>query len=208
MSRQDSSVGIFNYTQIISGTSATPLLAPTAAGVNPGFPSPLFPLSTATYPVGVFVGVPPDVAGGEFDSHPFEVQLTAKVTSTTTTNVLVSLFQATAASWKDGPYAGTYTLGTLGSGCTNVATGTATSGLTSSAGVDLWFKAQFVWSSSTKALRFGTAAQYINGSVVSISATSGATSIGSTDLNFIPQFTFASGGINTVNVVEFVIQKL
>lgn len=208
MARQDSVFGVRNYVQTISGTSATPLLAPTASGVNPGFPSPLFPLSTTTYPVGLFVGIPSDVAGGELDGHPFEVQLTAKISGTTTTDVLVNLFQASNSSWVAGPYAGTYTLGTLGTGCTNVVTGTATAGITASATVDFWMKAEFVWSSSTSALNLCSAAQYLNGSVVSVSATSGVASIGSGDLNFIPQFTFASGGTNTVQIVEFVVNRL
>ncbi len=208
MARQDSVFGIRNYTQTISGTSATPLLSPTASGVFPSLPSPLFPLSTTAHPVGLFAGIPPDVAGGSFDAHPFEVQLTAKISGTTTTDVLVSLFNANKASWADGPYAGTYTLGTLGTGCTNIVTGTATAGITASATVDFWMKAQFVWSSSTSVLNFGSAEQYINGGVVPIAATANATSIGVADLNFIPQFTFASGGINTVQVVEFSISRL
>ena len=207
MARQDSSVGIVNYTQIVSGSSATPLLAPSSAGVNPGFPSPLFPLSTTTYPVGVFVGVPRD-SGLVYDGHPFEVSLVANISGTTTTNVLVSLFQATRASWVDGPYAGTYTLGTLGTGCTNVVTGTATSGITSSASVNVWMKAQFVWSSATNTLGFAAATQYINGNVVSISATASVTGVKIQDLNFLPQFTFASGGTNTISVSEFVINRL
>lgn len=207
MSRQDSSFGIRNYTQTITGTSATPLLAPTASGVYSSLPSPLFPLSTTTYPVGLFIGIPRD-SGLVIDGHPFEVQLTANISGTTTTNVLVNLFNATRASWIDGPYAGTYTLGTLGTGCTNVVTGTATSGITSSVSVNFWMKAQFIWSSATSILSFGAASQYLNGNVVSISATANVTGVKLQDLSFIPQFTFASGGINTVTVSEFVINRL
>ena len=208
MSRQDSSFGIYNYTQTIIGSAATPLLAPASSGVYSKLPSPLFPLTTTAYPVGLFIGIPTDDAGSVFNGHPFEIQLTAKITSSTTTNVLVNLFNATQASWNDGPYATTYTLGTLGTGCTNVVTGTATAGLTPTVTVDFWMKAQFVWSSSNSTLAFGTAAQYLNGSVVPVSATANATSIGSQDLNFIPSFTFASGGTNVVNIKEFVVNRL
>lgn len=206
MSRQDSSFGLRNFTQTITGSSETPLLSPTASSINPGFPSPLFPLTTTTYPVGVFTGIPRDA--GQFDGHPFEVQLTANISGTTTTNVLVNLYNANQASWSQGPYATSYTLGTLGTGCTNVVTGTATAGITSSTKVNFWMKAQFIWSAATSTLGFGAAAQYLNGSVVAVSATANATNIKLADLSFIPSFTFASGGINTVTILEFVINRL
>ena len=207
MSRQDSSVGLYNYTQTVSGTSATPLLAPTTSGVYSSLPSPLFPLSTSAYPVGLFIGVPRD-SGSSYDNHPFEVQLTANISGTTTTNTLVNLFNATQATWKDGPYAGTYTLGTLGTGCTNVVTGTATAGITASASINFWMRARFIWSSSTKILAFGSAEQWINGNVVSISASASVSNVNIQDLNFIPQFTFAGGGTNTVVISEFLINRL
>ena len=207
MSRVDSSFGIRNYTQVITGTSATPLLAPTSAGVCSGFPSPLFPLSTSTYPVGLFVGIPSDVSNGSFDGHPFEVVLSACVSGTATTTVLVNLFNATKASWADGPYAGTYTIGNLGTGCTNVVTGTATAGITATTSINFWMRAQFIWSSANKTLGFSNAAQYLNGSVVSIPTTASVSNISSFDLNFIPQFTFGSG-TNTVTINEFVLNRL
>lgn len=208
MARSDSSFGLRNYPQTIVGSAATPLLVPSEAGIFPGLPSPLFPVSTTVYPVGLFIGIPPDVSGGSFDGHPFEIQMTAKISSTVTTNVLVNLFNAKQSSWKDGPYTTTYTLGTLGAGCTNVVTGTATVGLTASATVDFWMKAQFIWGSGNSILSFCAAEQYLNGSVVPISATSNVTGLGNTDLNFIPQFTFSGGGENTVNLLEFVINRL
>jgi hypothetical protein len=206
MSRQDSSIGLYNFTQTIVGSSATPLLAPAAASVNPGFPSPLFPLSTTTYPVGLFIGVPRD--SGAYDSHPFEVQLTANISGTTTTSALVNLFQVSQSTWKDGPYAGTYTAGVLGTGCTNVVTGTSTAGITASTRINFWMRARFIWSSATNILSFGSAEQWINGSVVSIAATASVSSVNIQDLSFIPQFTFASGGVNTIAVSEFTISRL
>ena len=207
MSRQDSSFGLRNFTQIITGSSETPLLSPSAYGVTPGFPTPFFPLSTTTYPVGVFIGLPRD-SGQTIDGHPFEINLSGTISGNTTTNVLINLYNANQASWKDGPYAGTYTVGTLGSGCTNVVTGTATAGITSSVKVNFWLKASFIWSSATNILSFGSAVQYLNGSVVGIGATANATGIKLQDLSFIPSFTFASGGTNTVTLSEFFIDRL
>lgn len=206
--RQDSSFGIRNYTQVITGTSATPLLSPVSYGLYSKLPSPLFPLSTPTYPVGLFVGVPADGLSGAWDGHPFEVQLSAEISGTTTTNILVNLFNATKASWTDGPYAGTYALGTLGTGCTNIVTGTATAGITSSSAVNFWMRAQFIWSSANKTLGFSKADQYLNGSVVPIVASASVSNVNLSDLNFIPQFTFASGGSNTVTINEFVLNRL
>lgn len=185
MSRIDSSVGLHNYTQIITGTSEKPLLSPSAYGVTPGFPTPLFPLTTTAYPVGVFIGIPRD-SGQVFDGHPFEISLAANISSSTTTNVLVNLYNVKASAWNQGPYSTAYTAGTLGSGCTNIVTGTATAGLTSSASVNFWLKAQFVWSSATSILGFNSASQYLNGSVVPVSATANATSVKIADLSFIP----------------------
>jgi len=208
MSRSDTSYGIRNYTQVVSGTSETPLLAPSASGVYSRFPSPLFPLSTTTYPVGLFISVPPDVSPDVFDGHPFEVQMAGTISGATTTNCLVNLYNAKKSTWSEGPYSKNYTIGTLGTGCTNIVTGTATSGITSSASINFWLKAQFLWDSTTKILSFGAAAQYMNGSVVAVSNTASVSGLSISDLNFIPSFTFSGGGSNTVTVTEFAITRL
>ena len=152
MARNDTVYGFpnFNYSQVVAVTTEVPLLAPTAAGVSPYFPSPNFPLSTSTYPSGVYVGVAPDVAGGEFDGHPFEVVLAFTASSTATTNTLVDLYNAKASTFAGGPAATGYTLGTLSTGCTKVLTGTATANLTSSVTINYILKAQFLWDSLTK----------------------------------------------------------
>lgn len=208
MARVDSSFGVFNYTQTFTGTAETPLLSPPSSGINSGLPSPLFPATTAQYPVGLFIAVPPDIAGGSFDNNPFEVQLNAKISGTLTTNVLINLYNAKGASWSGSPYVSSYTLASLGAGCTNVVTGPATAGITATASVAFWMKAQFFWNSTTKILGFGAAAQYVNGAVAPIISTANATNIGPSDLNFIPSFTFSGGGKNTVDIVEFVINRL
>ncbi len=77
MANQNSVAGIYNYpvtlSQYTAGTELA-LLAPLATGVYPSLPSPSVPLSTSAYPVVLWQGVPPDVAGGEFDGHPFQVE--------------------------------------------------------------------------------------------------------------------------------------
>lgn len=122
--------------------------------------------------------------------------------------MLVNLYNVQKTAWVQGPYSTAYTVGTLGSGCTNVVTGTATVGLTSSVSVNFWMKAQFIYSSATKILGFGSASQYLNGSVVGVGATANVTGVTLFDLNFIPSFTFASGGTNTVTVTEFSVARL
>ena len=211
MARSDSSIGLQNYQQTIAVTTATPLLAPSAGGVYPGLPSPLFPLSTSTYPCGLFIAVPPDISGGVFDGHPFQVSLAAKITGTATTNTLVNLYNAKASSWSAGPAAGTaggYTIATLGTGTTAVVTGTATAGVTASASINFLMTAQFLWDSVTKILALQSATQYINGAVVAVAATSNVTTVAAGDLNFIPSFTFASASTNTVLVTEFLINRV
>ena len=210
MARQDSVVGYpnFNYSQVVAVTTETPLLAPSAAGISPYFPSPAFPLSTTTYPAGVFIGVPADIAGSEFDGHPFEVVLAFTASSTATTNTLVNLYNAKASTFAGGPSAASYTLATLGTGCTKVLTGTATAGLTSSVTINCVLRTSFLWDSLTKILSWGGTTQYINGAVVANAANANATAVAITDLNFIPSFTFASAATTTVNIKEFVINRL
>jgi len=210
MARQDSSFGYpnFNYSQVVSVTSETALLAPTASGVSPYFPSPEFPLSTTTYPVGVFIGVPADIAGSQFDGHPFEVSLSFTASSTATTNTLVNLYNAKASTFSGGSASSSYTLATLGTGCTKVLTGTATAGLTSSVTINCLLKTTFMWDSLTKILSWCGTTQYINGAVVANAANANATSVAITDLNFIPSFTFASAATTTVNIKEFCINRL
>lgn len=210
MARQDSVAGYpaFNYSQTIAVTTETALLAPSASGVSPYFPSPEFPLSTTTYPTGVFVGVSPDIAGSVFDGHQFEVVLAFTASSTATTNLLVNLYNAKASSFAGGPAASSYTLATLGTGCTLVNTGTATANLTSSVTVNYVMKAQFLWDSLTKILSWNGVSQYQNGVLIANAVHANATSVAITDLNFIPSFTLASAATTVVNIKEFVINRL
>ena len=210
MARQDSVAGYpnFNYSQVVAVTSETALLAPSASGVSPYFPSPEFPLSTTTYPTGIFVGVPSDIAGSQFDGHPFEVVLAFTASSTATTNTLVNLYNAKASTFSGGSAASSYTLATLGTGCTKVVTGTATANLTSAVTINYLTKTQFLWDSLTKILSWCGTTQYQNGVLISNAANANATSVAITDLNFIPSFTFASAATTTVNIKEFTINRI
>jgi hypothetical protein len=211
MARQDSSAGWpnFNYTQTVAVTSETALLAPSASGVSPYFPSPDFPLSTTTYPTGVYVGIPADITGSVYDGHPFEVSFSAVLSSTATTNMLVNLYQAKASTFAGGPAATGYTLATLGTGCTKVVTGTATAGLTSTVSQNFWMKVSFVWDSTTGKLGYCIATQYQSGAAPAIASSASVTGpLAIADLNFIPSFTFASAATTTVTVKEFVINRL
>jgi hypothetical protein len=210
MAHQDTVVGYpnFNYSQVVAVTSETALLTPTASGVSPYFPSPEFPLSTSTYPAGIFVGVPTDVAGSQFDGHPFEVVLSFTASSTATTNTLVNLYNAKASTFSGGPASSSYTLATLGTGCTKVLTGTATANLTSSVKINYVMRTQFLWDSLTGILSWNGTTQYQNGVLISNAANANATSVAITDLNFIPSFTFASAATTTINFKEFVINRL
>src|ERR1039458_8441389 len=97
MARNDTSAGFQNYSVPLSlyGTSEQVLYAPLVN--SPGFPSPLFPLSTSTYPVALYVTPSPDIAGGVYDGHPFEIKIAAKFTSTGSMNILLNLYQVTSA---------------------------------------------------------------------------------------------------------------
>lgn len=212
MARQDTSVGIQNFPQTIAATSETPLLVPSASGVVAGFPSPEFPLSTVSNPTGLFIGIPADIAGSVYDGHPFEVSLALKATSTATTNLLVSLYNAKQSTFAAGSGAGTaggYTLGTLGTGCTKIIPSTATAGLTASQSINYWLKAQFIWDSTTKILSYITSTANLNGgTAIPANSPVNATAVGFSDLNFIPSFTLASAATTNIVVTEFVINRL
>ncbi len=210
MARQDTVAGYpaFNYAQTVAVTTEVALLAPSASGVSPYFPSPEFPLSTTTYPTGVFVGVSPDIAGSVFDGHPFEVVLSFVASSSATTNTLVNLYNAKASTFAGGPAASSYTLATLGTGCTKVVTGTATANLTSAVKINYIMKASFLWDSTTSILSWTGTTQYQNGVIVANAANANATAVAATDLNFIPSFTFASTATTVVTIKEFVINRL
>ena len=210
MARQDTVCAWYNVPQTQTTTANTALLVPTASGVYPGLPSPNFPLSTTTFPDALSLGVPPDIAGGEFDGHVFEVLLALKVTTSATANFTVNLYNVTAAAVAGGPSASTYTAAALtGTGVTTLLTGTATAVGTGGASVNIVVRAQFIWDSVSKILGIAnTATTFQKGVSITTTATNATVaSLGASDLNFLPSFT-VSAGTATILVTEFSINRI
>ena len=214
--RQDSIAGFQNYTVPLTsyaGITETALLAPFSSGYYPAYPSPLLPLSTAAYPVVMYVSVPPDVAGGEMDGHPFEVKITGTVTGASTCTFDLKLWQATNAVLTSGATSTTYA--TL---LTHPPSGTGITGLVGSSAVTLSstvktnfsLKAPFIWDSTSKQLNFAGAPEfYAIGATASPTVTNASvTSLGQTDLNFFPTFTWGTAFGGSLVLSEFVINRI
>ena len=218
MARQDTVVGIYNYPVPLAqytGLTETALLAPNASGVYPGFPSPTFPLGTATYPVVLWQGVSPDVAGGEFDGHAFEVKITGKATGPSgTSTLLVKLYQASNAVLTSGVTSTTYaqllTHGPSGTGIAQVSSSSAFT-LTSSVVTNFTFTAQFIWDSVSKQLNAASVPTvYAIGATATgvIGSSASTASVGLLDLNFFPTFTWGTTIGTSLVLSEFVISRL
>ena len=214
MSKQDTSYGIENYvvtpSQYTAGSEQV-LYAPLAAGVNPVFPSPLFPLSTSTYPVAVYIAPSPDIAGSVFDGHPFQIKFAAKFTTAASASITLNLYQVTNSVLTSGITSATY--GTLtqaspaGTGITTLVTGTATAANTTSG--TLTFVQEYTWDSVSKLLGINTTAStYQKGVTVSNTQTHATvTSLNFNDLNFLPSLTFTTALPTVFNITEFVINR-
>lgn len=212
--RQDTSVGFQNFTvtpsQYTAGTEQA-LIAPNASGVSPLFPSPVFPLSTTTYPDVVYLSIPPDVTpGASWDGHPFQIKFAAKFTSAANFSLLLNLYQATNAVLAGGPSSSAYSVVTAltGTGVTKLITGTSTAANTTSGTIVL--TADYIWDSTSKVLGIASAATtYQKG--VSISTANTATTVtalGPLDLNFYPSLTFTTNLPTSFVVTEFSINRL
>lgn len=209
MARVDTSVGIYNYpVATTTATTETALLAPTASGLYPGFPSPEFPLSTSSVPVGLFIGIPSDIVGSVYDGHPFEVRVAGKLTTTATTSLTVNLYNAKQSTFSGGPSASSYTIATLGTGCTKVVTnGTPQAVGSGGASVNVMQTASFIWDSVSKNLSTLSGTLYVNGTSVTTTLAN-ATSVAITDINFIPSFTYSATNSPVLTLTEFVINRL
>ena len=214
MARQDTVAGYYNFPATIAQTTETATLAPSASGVYAGFPSPLFPLSTTTYPTLVYTAPSPDIALGELDGHSFEVKISGKITTTATANLTINLYQVTNAAIAVGPagtgYPATLTAGPSGTGVTKLTTGTATAVGTSGASINFSLYQQYIWDSVSKALYCATAqTQFIKGATVSVTQSALTVgSLGTSDLNFFPTFTVSALGTGvTLSLSEFVINR-
>jgi glutamine amidotransferase PdxT len=212
MSRNDTSYGVQNYSVPLSlyDTSERVLYAPLVN--SPGFPSPLFPLSTSTYPVALFITPSPDISGSVFDGHPFEVKFAAKFTTTASLNITLNMYQVTNAVLTSGITSTTY--GSLVqaspsvTGLTKLVTGTATAANTTSGTIT--FSQQYTWDSTSKLLGINNAAVTYQKGVAISNTQSAATvaSLAAIDLNFIPTFTLSATGTTVLTITEFVIDRI
>ena len=212
---QNTVMGIQNFPATIAQTTETALLAPTAAGVVAGFPSPLFPLSTSTYPCLVYAACPPDITGSELDGRPFEIRFSAKITTTATANLTVNLYQVTNAAVSVGPagtgYPASLTAGPSGTGVTKLTTGTATAIGTSGASTSVTFSQQYIWDAVSGTLLAANAQnQFIKGATVSVTQSAASVaSLTQKDLLFFPTFTVSAlGTVVTLTVTELVINRV
>ena len=213
MARQDTVAGFQNYSVPLSlyTTAEGVLYAPLVSA--PGFQSPLFPLSTATYPVAAFITPSPDIAGSVYDGHPFEIKLAIKFTTTGSTNILLNMYQVTNAVLTSGitsaTYAGLVQATPSVTGLTKLVTGTATAANTTSG--TIVFSQQYTWDSTSKLLAIaGLATTYQKG--VAISNTQSAATVASLaaiDLNFIPSFTLSTNtNVSVLTVTEFSLNRI
>lgn len=211
MARNDTSIGLYNYpVPTTTATTETVLLAPSASGVYAGLPSPVFPLSTSTFPTGLNISPPVDVNLGEFDGHAFEVLVAGKLTTTATTSFTLNLYQYTAAALGSPSGAAYKGASVTGTGVTKLITGTATAVGTGGASVNFVLRTQFVWDSVSKSLCVAsTPVMYQNGASVALTVTTAATTgLALADLNFAPSFTYSATNSPVLTLTEFVINKI
>lgn len=211
MARVDTSIGLYNYpVPTTTATTETILLAPSASGVYAGFPSPAFPLSTTTYPTGLNISIPPDVALGTYDGRPFEILIAGKLTTTATTSFTINLYQFTQACL-GAPSGAAYKGASLsGTGVTKLVTGTATAVGTGGASVNFTFRQQYIWDSVSGILCAANAPATFQKGVTVSNTQSAATvaSLAETDLNFAPSFTYSATNSPVLVLTDFVINRV
>ena len=219
--RQDTFAGIYNYTvktADYASITESALQAPSASGVYPGYPSPAFPLcnqviSGTTYPVVLWQGISPDVAGGELDGHPFEVKIAGTATGASTCTLTVKLYQASYSVLTSGITSTTYatltTHGPSGTGISQVVS-TSSIALGSTAKTNFVITVPLVWDSTSKTLNWASApsAYAIGASLSATTGTASTTSVAQTDLNFFPTFTWGTAFGGSLELNEFVINRL
>jgi hypothetical protein len=217
MATQNTVFGIYNYPVPLSlyGAGAeTSLYAPTAANQFPSLPSPLFPLSTATYPVVLWIGPGNDITGGELDGHPFDLKIAGKITAPAAgCTLIMNVYQATRAVLTSLVNSTTYaTLTTQppsGTGINEIATGASGGALTANVSTNFVFTIPLIWDSTSTKLCFTDLAMlYQKGvSIVATNNTAATTVSSFTDLNFFPTFNFTTAVPTSLTITEFVINR-
>jgi hypothetical protein len=159
-------------------------------------------------------GVSPDIAGGEFDGHPFEVKIAGKVTGPAGTSTLtVKLYQASNAVLTSGVTSSTYaqllTHGPSGTGINGVSSAGATT-VSTSVSTNFSFTTQLIWDSASQQLNSANLPVFysIGATRTGAITTASITSVGSSDLNFFPTFTWATTIGASLTLTEFVINRL
>ncbi len=186
--------------QSIAVSTETALVVP-ATGSFSTLPSPVLAAG-----VGLFVGVNPDIVGGELDGHPFGVRLVGKATTAGSYTFLPKIYQVPQSivlAGTQGTVANDHVVAALAA--TAIATATQ----------NFLIEAEFLWDSTSKILNGYLTAAQINGVNIApnagtagtLVATTQITSVGINDLNFIPSFTFGTAGANSVQVTELSISR-
>ena len=215
MANNETVAGLYNFPLMANpGTTGEWAYVVPAAGVYPGYPSPVqlagndlvLPASTQGVPTVVYTGTASNTAaGGVLNGHPFNVRASGLFynhVSNAATFQIYLVKAATIAAWTSS--SGNVVSASLGTSlCSAAATVTGTGTLNWGIGV------QCMYDSTSKVLN----AQLHYGQIGGIAATTAgtlaaATSVTLADLNFVITFTLASGtSADKISLVEFVIDQ-
>lgn len=214
MSNMNTVAGVYNVANTIGVSTANRALLVPAAGVYAGFPSPVYPASSA-----ITVSAPPDIAAGEFDGHSFRVAITGAVTLAATSTFGVGLWQVPAVA-AGGIGVGTSTTNPVttagiitagGNPCTVLQAATVSGSITGPITFNFGLELALLWDSVSKQLGGWLSYDLINGVAIGTWGTAIASpvaSVGVSDLNFVAAFTFGTANAaNVVTVREFVINR-
>jgi len=180
-------------------------------GPNPytGFPSPAFPVNS-----GLCVSVPVDIAGSDFDGHPFRLRLAGVAANPGGGNLTIKLYQVPFASLGVISASGSVTTaGAPGSGDNVLKSGGTALTTPPSTATGFLYEMVVLWDSSSSILQSfvnnGYYTSTATGTLIAAAAGTNVTSISAVSaLNFLPSFTFATGNAaNAVTLQEFCIDR-
>ena len=210
MANMNTVAGFQSFSQSVSVNTEVGCLI-TAAGGYPGYPSPAFVIGTP-----MTASIPPDIAGGELDGHPFKILLSGTATTAGSYTFRFGVYQTSAANLGVIGTAGQVTTaGAHGTGSTiTLALSTATTISTTTA--NFYMEMSCIWDSTSKLFTCSTQTGAFQAGVAlaapAITSAGAGTvtisSVGLTDLNFWPAFTFGTAGANSMVVKEFSINRM